>query len=69
MKWQDFLEEEKNGGNMFRIGAKIHFSEKNILGFSAHFKGNYVENVIAFSNKIKEFPVSQCGCSFGLNHF
>ena len=36
---------------MFRIGAKIHFSEKNVLGFSAHFKGNYVENVIAFSNK------------------
>ena len=51
MKWQDLLEEEKNGRTMFRIGAKIHFSEKNILVFSSHFKGNYVENVIAFSNK------------------
>ena len=26
------MAEEKNGPNAFRIGAKIHFSEKNILG-------------------------------------
>ena len=28
MKWQDLLEEEKNGRNVFRIGTRIHFSEK-----------------------------------------
>ena len=32
MKWQDLLEKGKNGCNAFRTGAKIHFSEKNILG-------------------------------------
>ena len=28
IKWQDLLEEGKNGRNAFRTGAKIHFSEK-----------------------------------------
>ena len=32
IKWQDLLEEGKNGPNAFRTGARIHFSEKNILG-------------------------------------
>ena len=32
IKWQDLLEEGKNGRNAFRTGAKIHFSEKSILG-------------------------------------
>mgnify|MGYP006896302445 FL=1 len=35
MKWQDLLEEEKNGRNAFRTGAKIHFTEKSILGLEA----------------------------------
>ena len=32
IKWQNLLEKGKNCGNAFRTGAKIHFSEKNILG-------------------------------------
>ena len=32
IKWQDLLEKGKNDRNAFRTGAKIHFSEKNILG-------------------------------------
>ena len=35
IKWQDLLEEGKNGRNAFPTGAKIHFSEKNILGLGA----------------------------------
>ena len=35
IKRQDLLEEEKHGRNVFRIGAKIHFSEKYILGLGA----------------------------------
>ena len=35
IKWQDLLEEEKNGRNAFWLGAKIHFSEKNIMGLGA----------------------------------
>ena len=35
LKWQDSLEEGKNGRNAFQTGAKIHFSEKNILGLGA----------------------------------
>ena len=34
-KWQDLLEKGKNGRNAFRTGAKIHFSEKHILGLWA----------------------------------
>ena len=34
IKWQDLLE-KKNGRNASRTGAKIHFSEKNILGLWA----------------------------------
>ena len=30
-KWQDLLEEGKNGHDVFLTGAKIHFSEKDIL--------------------------------------
>lgn len=32
IKWQDLVEEANNGCNAFRTGAKIHLSEKNILG-------------------------------------
>ena len=32
IKWQDFLEEGKNDRKAFRTGAKIHCSEKSILG-------------------------------------
>jgi len=32
MKWQDLLEEGKNGCSMFQTGAKIHFSEKKYFG-------------------------------------
>ena len=35
IKWQDLLEKGKNGRNASRTGAKIHFSEKNILGLWA----------------------------------
>ena len=35
IKWQDLLEGGKNGRNAFWTGAKIHFSEKNILGLGA----------------------------------
>ena len=35
IKWQDLLEEGKNGHNAFQTGAKIHFSKKNILGLGA----------------------------------
>ena len=35
IKWQDLLEKGKNGRNAFRTGAKIYFSEKNILGLGA----------------------------------
>ena len=35
IKWQDLLERGKNGRNAFRTGAKIYFSEKNILGLGA----------------------------------
>ena len=35
VKWHDLLQEGKNGRNAFRTGAKIHFSEKNILGLGA----------------------------------
>ena len=35
IKWQDLLEERKNGRNAFRTGAKIYFSEKYILGLGA----------------------------------
>ena len=35
IKWQDLLEEGKNGYNAFRTGAKIHFSKKNILRLGA----------------------------------
>ena len=31
IKWQDLLEEGKNSRNAFRTGAKIDFSDKNIL--------------------------------------
>ena len=33
IKWQDLLEERKNGHNVFQTGAKIHFSKKNIYIF------------------------------------
>ena len=33
--WQDLFEDGKNGRNAFRIDAKIHFSEENILGLGA----------------------------------
>ena len=32
---QGLVEEAKNGCYAFRTGAKIHFSEKNILGLGA----------------------------------
>ena len=32
IKWQDLLEEGKNGRSAFRTGAKIHFSEKIVWG-------------------------------------
>jgi len=32
IKWQDLLEKGKTGRNAFRIGAKIHFSEKKYFG-------------------------------------
>ena len=32
IKWQDLLEEGKNGRNAFRTGAKSHFSEKIFQG-------------------------------------
>jgi len=32
LKWQDLLEEGKNGCNVFETGAKIHCSEKIFLG-------------------------------------
>ena len=35
IKWLDFLEKWKDGRNAFQIGAKIHFSEKVILGLGA----------------------------------
>ena len=35
IKWQDLIEEGKNGRNASWTGAKIHFSERNILGFGA----------------------------------
>ena len=35
IKRQDLLEERKNGRNAFRTGAKVHFSEKDILGLGA----------------------------------
>ena len=35
IKTQDLLENEKNGRYTFPTGAKIHFSEKNILGLGA----------------------------------
>ena len=35
IKWQDLLEEGKNGCNSFETGAKIHFSEKSILELGA----------------------------------
>ena len=35
IKRQDLLEERKIGRNAFRTGAKIPFSEKNILGLGA----------------------------------
>ena len=35
IKWQDLLEKGKNGRNASRTGAKIHFSEKIILGLGA----------------------------------
>ena len=38
IKWQDLLEKGKNGRNASRTGAKIHFSEKNILGLGALYE-------------------------------
>jgi len=35
IKWLDLLEEGKNGRDAFRTSAKLHFSEKNILGLGA----------------------------------
>ena len=35
IKWQDLLEEGKNGRIALRKGAKIHFSKINILGLRA----------------------------------
>ena len=35
IKTQDLLENGKNGRYTFPTGAKIHFSEKNILGLGA----------------------------------
>ena len=35
IKWLDLLQEGKYGCNAFRKGAKINFSEKNILGLGA----------------------------------
>ena len=35
IKWHDLLEEEKSVCDAFRTRAKIHFSEKNILGLGA----------------------------------
>ena len=50
IKWQDLLEEGKNGRNMFRTGAKIHFSEKNILELGAleHRYYNVMENHVTY---------------------
>ena len=39
---QDMLEKGKNGRNAFRTGAKIHFSEKIILGLGA-LRGEPIE--------------------------
>ena len=35
IKRKDLLENGKNDRNAFPIGAKIHFSDKNILGLGA----------------------------------
>ena len=35
INWQDLLEEGKNGHIVFPAGAKIHLSEKNVLGLGA----------------------------------
>ena len=35
IKWQDLLEKGKNVRNEFWTGAKIHFSEKNVLRLGA----------------------------------
>ena len=35
IKWHSLLEGGKSGCNAFRTGAKIHVSEKNILGLGA----------------------------------
>jgi len=32
IKWQDLLEEEKNGRNAFETAAKIHFRNKIFWG-------------------------------------
>ena len=37
IKWQDLLEEEKNGRNAFETAAKIHFRKKKFGGLG-HFK-------------------------------
>ena len=42
IKWQDLLEDVKDGRNTFRTGAKIHFSNKNILGLGALQHFNHV---------------------------
>ena len=38
IKWQDLLEEGKSGCNVFRTGAKIHFSKKENLGVRGTLK-------------------------------
>ena len=48
IKWQDLLEKWKTGHNAFPTGAKIHFSEKNILGL-----GEKLSNQISNINEIK----------------
>ena len=32
IKWQDLLEEGRNGRNAFRTDAKIHFIKKRVFG-------------------------------------
>ena len=34
IKWQDLIQEGKNGHNGFQTGAKIHFSKKKYFGVS-----------------------------------
>ena len=54
-KWQDLLEEGKNGCIAFRTGAKIHFSEKTIFGLVA---------LILIPNFARIMRIAQCSAIF-----